>query len=140
MAQSVSRWPPTAEARVLSRVQFMWDLLWTKWHWDTFFPEYFGFPLSISFHRRCITRKRTKIIIIVIFITGLHNKPHGCSASLASATGLFNTKKVSNVMLSIRATAETDVLLKVCQPRVYYRSLNIALNCMEYKNAIHQIT
>jgi hypothetical protein len=22
-----------------------------KWHWDRFFSEYFGFPLSISFHR-----------------------------------------------------------------------------------------
>jgi hypothetical protein len=29
----------------------MWDLWWTKWHWDRFFSEYFGFPLSISFHR-----------------------------------------------------------------------------------------
>jgi hypothetical protein len=30
----------------------MWDLWWTKWHWDRFFSEFFGFPLSISFHRR----------------------------------------------------------------------------------------
>jgi hypothetical protein len=51
----------------------MWDLWWTKWHWDRFFSEYFGFPLLISFHRCFITRKRIKIIIIiVIFITGLH--------------------------------------------------------------------
>jgi hypothetical protein len=35
----------------------MW---WTKWHWDRFFSEYFGFPLSISFHRCSTTRKRTK--------------------------------------------------------------------------------
>jgi hypothetical protein len=27
------------------------------------------------------------IIIIVIFITGLHKKPHGCGASVASAAG-----------------------------------------------------
>jgi hypothetical protein len=40
--------------------QSIWDLWWTKWHWDRFFPEYFGFPLSISFHRCSITRKRTK--------------------------------------------------------------------------------
>jgi hypothetical protein len=38
----------------------MWDLWWTKWHWDRFFPDFFGFPLSISFHRCSITRKRTK--------------------------------------------------------------------------------
>jgi hypothetical protein len=27
------------------------DLLWTKWHWDRFFSESFGFPLSLSFYR-----------------------------------------------------------------------------------------
>jgi hypothetical protein len=25
----------------------MWDLWWTKWHWDRVFPEYFDFFLSI---------------------------------------------------------------------------------------------
>jgi hypothetical protein len=40
--------------------QSMWDLWWTKWHWDKFFPEYFGFPLPISFQWCSITRKRTK--------------------------------------------------------------------------------
>jgi hypothetical protein len=29
----------------------MWDLLRTKWYRDRFFSEFFGFPLSISFHR-----------------------------------------------------------------------------------------
>jgi hypothetical protein len=72
----------------------MWDFWWTKWHWDRFFPEYFGFPLSISFRRCSITRKRTKIIIILVtFITGLHNKPQGCGASVASAAGPFTTTK-----------------------------------------------
>jgi hypothetical protein len=33
------------------------------------------------------------IIIIVIFIIGLHNKPQGCGASVASAAGPFTTKK-----------------------------------------------
>jgi hypothetical protein len=40
--------------------QSMWDLWWTKWHWDRFFPEYFGFPLSIAFHRCSITWKIEK--------------------------------------------------------------------------------
>jgi hypothetical protein len=40
--------------------QFMWNLWWAKWHWDRFFPEFFGFPLSISFHRCSVTRKRTE--------------------------------------------------------------------------------
>jgi hypothetical protein len=30
-------------------------------------------------------------IIIVIFITGLHKKPQGCGASVASAAGPFTT-------------------------------------------------
>jgi hypothetical protein len=77
MAQAVSRRPLTAEARVRSRGQFMWDLWWTKWHWDRFFPEYFGFFLSISFHQCSITWKNKKklIIFLFIFIIGLHNKP-----------------------------------------------------------------
>jgi hypothetical protein len=67
-------------------------LWWTKWHWDRFFPEYFGFPLSVSFHRCSITSKRTKNNHhLVIFITGLHKKPQGCDASAASAAGPFTT-------------------------------------------------
>jgi hypothetical protein len=38
----------------------MWDLWWTKWHWDRFLSEYFGFPLSISFHRFSIKWKSRK--------------------------------------------------------------------------------
>jgi hypothetical protein len=30
--------------------QSMWNLWWTKWHWNRFFSEVFGFPLLISFH------------------------------------------------------------------------------------------
>ena len=69
----------------------MWDLWLTEWHWDRFFPEYFGFPLSVSFHLCSITWKKGKKRII--FITGLHHKPEGCSASIASAAGPFTTKK-----------------------------------------------
>jgi hypothetical protein len=56
-----------------------------------FFTEYFGFPLSISFHRYSITRKnkKKKLIFLFIVITVLHNKPYGCGASVASATGPF---------------------------------------------------
>jgi hypothetical protein len=39
------------------------------------------------------TDKRQKKLII--FITGLHNKPQGCGASAASAAGPFTTKKKS---------------------------------------------
>jgi hypothetical protein len=29
----------------------MWYLWWTNWHWDRIFSEFFGFALSVSFHR-----------------------------------------------------------------------------------------
>ena len=29
----------------------MWDLWWTKWQRDRFFSQYFGFSLSVTFHR-----------------------------------------------------------------------------------------
>jgi hypothetical protein len=35
------------------------------------------------------TEKLEKVIIILIIITGLHNKPQGCGASVASAAGPF---------------------------------------------------
>ena len=31
--------------------QSIWDLWWTKGHWDRLFSEYLGFPLSISLHQ-----------------------------------------------------------------------------------------
>jgi hypothetical protein len=31
---------------------------------------------------------------LIIFITGLHNKPQSCGASVASAAGPFTTKKI----------------------------------------------
>jgi hypothetical protein len=55
------------------------------------FPKYFGFPLSVSFHRCSITWKNEKKII---FITGLHNKPQGCGASVASAARPFTKKNL----------------------------------------------
>jgi hypothetical protein len=35
------------------RGQFMSVSWWIKWHWYKFLSEFFGFPLSVSFHRRC---------------------------------------------------------------------------------------
>jgi hypothetical protein len=62
----------------------MWDLWWTKQHWDRVFPEYFGFPLS----------KNEKTLII--FIIGLHNNPQSCGASVGSAAGPFTRKSTVN--------------------------------------------
>jgi hypothetical protein len=51
----------------------MWDLWWTKWHWDRFFSEYFSFPLSISFNRCYITMDKQEKPLV--FLIELHNKP-----------------------------------------------------------------
>jgi hypothetical protein len=39
------------------------------------------------------TEKQNNLIIFIIFLIGLHNKPSGCGASVASAAGPFNKKK-----------------------------------------------
>ena len=72
--------------------QSMWDLWWIQWHWDRFSPEYFGFPLPVSFNRCLLHGKTNKLII---FITGVHNKPQGCGASVASAAGILHKKKTT---------------------------------------------
>jgi hypothetical protein len=30
--------------------QSMWDLWWTEYHWDMFYPAFFGFTVLLSFH------------------------------------------------------------------------------------------
>jgi hypothetical protein len=57
MAQAVNRRLLTAEARVRFRVSPCEIFGETKWHWDRFIHEYFGFALSIPFYRCSITRK-----------------------------------------------------------------------------------
>jgi hypothetical protein len=89
MAQAVSRRSLTAETRVRSRFNLCGICGGQNGTGTGFFPEYFGFPLSISFHRCSITWKNEKILIIFlfIFITGLRNKAQGCGAYVASAAG-----------------------------------------------------
>jgi hypothetical protein len=70
--------------------QSVWDLCCTKWHWDRFFPEYFVLPCQFHSTRAPLYGKTEKLII---FITGLHNEPQGCGASVASAAGPFIIKK-----------------------------------------------
>jgi hypothetical protein len=61
VTQAVSRWLPTAAARVL-----MWGLWWTKWHWGTFSPR-----TSVS-----LANHSTNFSIIRI-ARGWHNRPIG---------------------------------------------------------------
>jgi hypothetical protein len=57
VAQAVSRWLPTAAARVRSRGLVKWDLWWTKWRWG-------GFSLSTSVSPANLHFTKFSIIII----------------------------------------------------------------------------
>jgi hypothetical protein len=56
-------------------------------------PSSSVFPCQFLSTGATLLGKGQKIIIIFIFIIGLHNKPRGCSASVASAAGPFTTKR-----------------------------------------------
>jgi hypothetical protein len=92
MAQAVSRRPPIAEARVRSRVS---PCRICGGHSGTergFSPSSSVFPCQFYSSGVPLLGIGQKIIIF-IFIIGLHNKPHGCSASVASAAGPCTAKR-----------------------------------------------
>jgi hypothetical protein len=45
-------WSPTSRSRGQGSVAMhsVWNLWWTKWHWDRFLSRYFGFPVLLSSH------------------------------------------------------------------------------------------
>jgi hypothetical protein len=85
MAQAVSRLPFTEPGSV--HVGFVVD----KVALENVFPRVLRFP-PVSFIPPVLhyNEKRRKLII---FITGLHNKPQSCGASVASAARPFTKKK-----------------------------------------------
>jgi hypothetical protein len=94
MAQAVSRRPPAAEARVRSRVTPCGICGGQSDTGTGFSPSTSGFPYQFHSTGAPLLGEGQKIIIIiVVFITGLHKKPQGCGASVASAAGPFITKK-----------------------------------------------
>jgi hypothetical protein len=93
MAQAVSRRPPAAEARLRSRVSPCGIFGGQSGTGTGFPPSSSALPYQFHSTGALLLRKGQKIIIIFIFIIGLHNKPHGCSASVASAAGPFTAKK-----------------------------------------------
>jgi hypothetical protein len=60
---------------------------------EVFSPSTSVFPCKFHSTGAPLLGKGQKITIIVTFIVGLHNKPHGCGASVASAAGPFINKK-----------------------------------------------
>jgi hypothetical protein len=68
MAQAVSRQLLTAEAWVESQASACGICGVSKWHWDRFISEYFGFPLSSSFYQCSISVYHRRYIISAIAI------------------------------------------------------------------------
>jgi hypothetical protein len=96
MAQAVSRRPPTAEDRVRSRISPCGICGGQSRTGTGFSPSTLVLPCQFhSTGAPLLGNGQKIIIIIIIFITGLHKKPQGCGAAVASAAGPFTTKKIS---------------------------------------------
>jgi hypothetical protein len=93
MAQAVSRRPATAEARFRSRVSPCGICGGQSGTGAGISPSTSVFPCQFHSSGVPLLGNGQKIIIIFIFIIGLHKKPQGCGASVASAAGPFTTKK-----------------------------------------------
>jgi hypothetical protein len=91
MAQAVSRRPLTAVPRVRSRVSPCGICGGQSGTGIGFSPSTSVFPCQFHSTGAPLHEKT-----LIVFITGLHNKPQGCGASVASAAGPFTKKKLTS--------------------------------------------
>jgi hypothetical protein len=90
MAQAVSRRPPTAEDRVRSRVSPCGICGGQSGIGTSFSPSTSVFPCQFHSTGAALHGNIKKKIIV---ITGLHNKPQDCGASVPSAAGPFTKER-----------------------------------------------
>jgi hypothetical protein len=97
-----------------------------------FSPSSSVFPCQFHSTGAPLLGKGQKIIIIVIFIIGLHKKPHGCSASVASAAGPFTTKKRHCFVCMVKLVTLTrhNVASHVIFCLVTKRTINVTCVCI----------
>jgi hypothetical protein len=92
MDQAVGRRPLTAQARLRFRVSLCGICGGQSGTGTGFSPSTSVFPCKFNSTSAPLQGKMKNLII---FFTGLKNKPQGCGASVASAAGPFTTKKVN---------------------------------------------
>jgi hypothetical protein len=97
MAAAVDHRPLTAEARVRSRVSPCGICGGQSGTGTSFSPSTSVFPCQFYSTGVPFLGKMKKLIFL---ITGLHNKPQGCGASVSSAAGPFTTTTTTYVNYS----------------------------------------